>query len=1030
MHRDEAAVEARLRRFVRDRLVPAIYRDARPLEVRAWQVPREPVSFAHALRQAFQPVPLGWRWGRAWSTTWFRVTGDVPAAWRAGPPPGTRMEIVVDLGYDRSRSGFQAEGLAYAADGRPIKAIAPLNSWLPWRTADGPRIDVLIEAAANPDVAGEYTFQPTVLGMWETAPDDPLYELRRLDIALLDETVWELHQDVWTLQGLMGQLPDASTRRHAILRALEAMLDRVEPRDLGATAQAGRDALAGVLAAPAGASAHRVVATGHAHIDSAWLWPLRETVRKCARTFSNVLSLMDEHPEFVFACSSAQQFRWMEEHYPAIFERIREQVAAGRFVPVGGMWVESDTNMPGSEAMARQFIAGKRYFLEAFGVECEEAWLPDSFGYSAALPQIVAAAGARWFLTQKISWNDTNRMPHHTFWWEGIDGTRVFTHFPPVDTYISELSGAELARAERTFSEKGRASVSLVPFGWGDGGGGPTREMLAAARRTADLEGSPRVRIASPRSFFLEAQAEYPDAPVWSGEMYLELHRGVFTSQLRTKQGNRRNEALLREAELWASTATLRTGLPYPSAELDAAWQTVLLLQFHDILPGSSIAWVHREAERRHAEVSATLEAVIQRSLAALTDTAVGGTAAGDGTVGDTAGERRRLVANAAPFARDGVAALSIGVAADGPEAVSPVTVESTSAGDVLDNGLIRAVVDGRGHLVSLRSHADGREAIAPDRPAAVLRLHRDEPTLWDAWDLDAHYRRTVTELVDVDERRVERSATTASVVTVRRVGASTIERWLRLRAGAADLEVELRVDWHEQERILKLAVPLDVHADRVAAETQFGHVMRSTHANTSWDAARFEACQHRFVHIAEPGYGVAIANDSTYGYDVDRTTRPDGGTTTTVRFSILRSPRFPDPDSDQGRHVLRFRLRPASTIGDAVAMAYDLASPARPVGPGRPVAPIVTSSDPAVVVETVKLAEDGSGDLVVRLYESRGGRATSTVAVDGTAARVEATDLLERPLLDGPSADGWAISLPFRPFQVRTLRWRGVVAR
>ena len=579
-------------------------------------------------------MPVGWRWGRAWSTTWFRVTGEVPEEWRDGPPPGTRVEILVDFGYNRSRPGFQAEGLAYRPDGRVIKAITPLNSYVPWVPADGPAIDVLIEAAANPDVANEYTFERTVYGTWETSPDEPLYVLRQLEIALLDVTVWELLQDVLALRGLLEQLPEESNRRHTILRALEDMLDHVDAQDVPGSAAAGRDALAPALAAPASASSHRIVATGHAHIDSAWLWPLRETMRKCARTFTNVLALMDDHPDFVFACSSAQQYLWMKQHYPAIYDRIREMVAAGRFVPVGGMWVESDTNMPGSEAMARQFIAGKRFFLEEFGVECEEAWLPDSFGYSAAIPQIVAAAGARWFLTQKISWNETDRMPHHTFWWEGIDGTRVFTHFPPVDSYLSELTGAELAHAERNFSEKGRASVSLVPFGYGDGGGGPTREMIAAAHRTADLEGSPRVRLDSPQAFFREAEAEYPDAPVWVGEMYLELHRGVYTSQLRTKQGNRRNEGLLREAELWATTAALRNGLAYPRMELEEAWRTVLLLQFHDILPGSSIAWVHRDAERLHAEVSATLEGVIARSLEALAGD--GGTDAGGGPSAST----------------------------------------------------------------------------------------------------------------------------------------------------------------------------------------------------------------------------------------------------------------------------------------------------------------------------------------------------------------------------------------------------------
>lgn len=553
--------------------------------------------------------------------------------------------------------------------------------------------------------------------------------------------------------------------------------------------------------------------------------------------------------------------------------------------------------------------------------------------------------------------------------------------------------------------------------------------MIQAAHRTANLEGSPRVTIGTARAFFEDAQAEYPQAPVWSGEMYLELHRGVFTSQLRTKQGNRRNESLLRQAELWAATAAVRTrgaAAPYvyPREQLERAWQTVLLLQFHDILPGSSIAWVHREAEQRHAAVTETLEGIIGEALAALA------------AVSDN-GAAHDVVVNASPFAREGVPALGAAPLAAGHPAVT--ATDGADGATVLDNGIIRAVVDARGHVTSLIAHADGREAIAPGQPANVLRLHRDLPNLWDAWDLDQHYQRTVTELLDVDERRVRASADEAVVITVRRIGGgdkpvSTIEQRLILRAGAAALEIENRIDWREREKILKLVVPLDVHADRIAAETQFGHLFRATHTNTSWDAARFEACQHRFVHVAEPGYGVAIANDSTYGYDVGRDTRADGGTTTTVRFSLLRAPLFPDPETDQGEHLLRFRIAPGATIGDAVALGYDLATPLRAVRAPAPIVPLVTSSDPAVVVETVKLAEDGSGDLVVRLYESRGGKARTTITLDGTAQRIEVTDLLERPL--APDAAGFAeavegdsIELPFRPFQLRTLRFREVSA-
>ncbi|MEI3865605.1 glycoside hydrolase family 38 C-terminal domain-containing protein [Microbacterium sp. CCNWLW134] len=1026
MHSDHALVEARLRRFTIDHLTPSIYRDAQPLQAAAWSVPREPVPFDEAIGQSFEPVPLGWRWGRAWSTVWFRITGALPASWKAGAPAGTRVEVLVDFGFNRSRSGFQAEGLVYRPDGTPIKAIAPLNSWVAWNPADGD-VDLLIEAAANPDVAGEYTFEPTPLGEWDAAGDDPLYELRQLEVALRDETVWELVQDVWTLTGLMEQLPDSSSRRHEILRALETMMDAVDPDDVAGTAESGRQMLRGVLSAPASASAHRILATGHAHIDSAWLWPIRETVRKCARTFTNVTALMDDDPDFVFSCSSAQQYAWLKEHHPRVYARIREKVAAGTFVPVGGMWVESDTNMPGSEALARQFVAGKRFFLEEFGIECEEAWLPDSFGYSAALPQIVIAAGERWFLTQKISWNQTNRFPHHTFRWEGIDGTRVFTHFPPVDTYISELSGAELAHAERNFSEKGHATMSLVPFGWGDGGGGPTREMLAAARRTADLEGSPRVTVGAPRDFFAAAEEEYPDAPVWAGEMYLELHRGVFTSQLRTKQGNRRNEALLREAELWATTASVRRGHPYPAQRLRRAWETVMLLQFHDILPGSAIAWVHREAEERHAAVSAELAEIIADALDALDPLDA------LGADESSAHDRGRVRVNASPFPRAGTPALGAAVAS---EPLHEVEVTGPARADddiVLDNGLVRVVVDPDGHIRSLVSHADGRDAVPPGVAFGVLRLHRDLPNLWDAWDLDAHYRRTVTELTTLEERTVDRDAHGgAAVVVVRRFGASSVRERILLRPGAADLELAFEIDWREREKILKLAMPFDVHADRVAAETQFGHVFRPTHTNTSWDDARFEACQHRFLHLAEPGWGVAVANDSTYGYDVERQTRDDGGTTTSVRFSLLRAAVFPDPDADQGRHVLRFRVRPGAEVLDAVALGYDLAFPLREAR--RPFAPLVSSTAPSVLVETVKQAEDGSGDVIVRVYEAGGRRARTRIGFHARSDSVHLTDLLEREL-DGDvgsvraTDDGCAIDLDFRPFQFRTLRFSGVGA-
>ncbi|QCB98699.1 alpha-mannosidase [Arthrobacter sp. PAMC25564] len=1008
MHDDRRLTEVRLDRFVRERIVPAVYPRSVRLTLDSWDVPGEPVPVTEALRQEFTPQEHGAAWGPPWSTKWLRLQGDVPDSW--GTAPGTAVEILVDLGFSADLPGFQCEGTAWRPDGTVVKAISPRNQHVPLKLLGGGKsVDFYVEAAANPDLSQGWTFAATPYGDKATSGSEPKYRLGQIVIAELNRTVWELQQDIWTLSGLMHELPMDLPRRHEILRALERMLDILDPEDVPGTAAAGREALAAVLARPAYASAHQLLATGHAHIDSAWLWPVRETIRKCARTFSNVVALMDEHPGFVFSCSSAQQFAWIKESYPELFGRIREKVKTGQFVPVGGMWVEADSNMPGGEAMARQFLEGKSFFLAEFGIDCQEAWLPDTFGYSAALPQIVKAAGSQWFLTQKISWNQVNRMPHHTFNWEGIDGTRLFTHFPPVDSYSSELSGRELAHAERNYRDHGRGTISLLPFGYGDGGGGPTREMLAAARRTADLEGSPRVQTGTAGTFFARAQAEYESPPVWAGELYLELHRGTYTSQARTKLGNRRSEHLLREAELWCATAAVRAGYSYPAAELKRLWRLVLLQQFHDILPGSAIAWVHQDAERNYAAVGTALESIIADAAAA----------------GLGAGERDFLL-NAAPHERQGVPALA---AAEPDRRGDPVSVTESQGGYVLDNGIIRAVVDANGLLASLRDYASGREAIAPGHSGNLLELHRDTPNEWDAWDIDAFYRRNVVQLTEarsVTLERGHRADGPAVVVVERMAGSSAVTQRILLEPGAPSLSICTAVDWQESQKLLKLGFALDVRADRSASETQFGHVFRPTHVNTSWEAAKFEICAHRWIHVAEPGYGVAVSNASSYGHDVTRNIREaDGGTTTTVRVSLLRASRFPDPRADRGRHELTVTIRPGASIADAVEEGYRTNLAPRVVKGAKGLQPLFTVSNTALVIEAVKLAEDGSGDVIVRVYESLGERSVGQVKANFDVTRVQTVDLLEREVAaPGVVAGPGTAELSLRPFQLVTLRF------
>ncbi|SDU99181.1 alpha-mannosidase [Microlunatus sagamiharensis] len=1000
-------VEERLARFRHERVVPALYRERVPLEVTAWQAPGEPVPFDEAARQEFMPFEVGTAYGPPWATTWFRATGTVPEGWDSRE--GTAVEVVVDLGFSDTEPGFQAEGLVWTADGTVIKAVEPMNQAVPLPASSparqGSAVEVLVEAASNPHVLEHMQFNPTHLGNLETAGRDPLYRLRRLELALRDVAVWELDQDLFALSGLLLELPANTQRRAEVREALDRVVDAVDPQDVAGTAQAGRDVLRPVLERPASASAHQAYAVGHAHIDSAWLWPVRETVRKVARTFANVCDLIEREEQFVFAASSAQQYAWLKEFYPGLFERVRGHVQAGRFVPVGGMWVESDTNMPGGEALARQFVLGKGFFARELGVDTQEVWLPDSFGYSGALPQIMAAAGARWFLTQKISWNDSNLMPHSTFRWEGIDGTQVFTHFPPVDTYNSDLSAKDLARAERNFTEKAVANRSLVPFGHGDGGGGPTREMVAAARRTASLEGSPAVRLTGPVQFFTDAQAELPEAPVWSGELYLEFHRGTYTSQARTKRGNRRSEHLLREAELWATTAAVRHGTNYPYEDLRRAWETVCLQQFHDILPGTSISWVYADAEAGYARVAETAERVVRDSLRAL--------------LGEGGGF---VAANAGPYAVDGVPALGVAIGAPERRGVTP-HADGDGAGFVLENDLVRVRVSADGLLTSVVDLRAGRELVPEGREAGLLQLFRDVPNRWDAWDIDRTYQRTVTDLVEATSVEVVGDA----VRVERRFGESSLVQTISLPADAARVDLGFTVDWHERQKLLKLAFPLDVHADRATSEIQFGHLHRPTHANTSWDTARFETVAHRWVHVGEPGYGVAVSNDSTYGHDITRVGAGVRGSTTNVRLSLLRAPLFPDPEADQGEHTMNVSLAVGAGIPQAVAEGYRRNLPLRAVegvGEGS-VEPLLVVDDPAVVVEAVKLAEDGSGDVVVRLYEAYGTRVRTRLTAGFDVTGIIETDLIERTVDASAlrSVESRVAELELRPFQLVTLR-------
>jgi alpha-mannosidase len=1001
-------------------VAPAVHGAPLPLQVSAHHVRGEPITVEEASRREFQPFAVGETWGGAWDTTWLRLHGRIPANWA-----GARVAAAVDVGYRLevggrvlTHPGVGAEGLVWR-DGVPVQGLSPEHSLhvVSGNARGGESIDLLVEAAANRIPPVDVPVAP--LGM----PDyggPPLFTLRRADLVVVRPDVARFALDFRILLELMEALPDDDTRRARILYALNDVCNRLDAGDVAASVADLQPVVSDLLAKPAHASAPTLHAVGHAHLDTAWMWPLRETVRKCARTFSTATALMDEYPEYRFACSTAQHYAWVQEHYPALFARIREKIAAGQWEPVGGMWVEADCNLPSGESLVRQLLHGMRFFRDELGVETDVMWLPDVFGFPASLPQIMAAAGIHRFMTQKLSWNQLNRFPHHTFWWEGIDGTRVFAHLPPADTYSGDLSMQQVRQAASRFAESDRCDHALYLFGWGDGGGGPSRDMLERLRRIADVEGLPRVRQSTAAEFFDAAESEAADVPTWVGELYLELHRGTYTTQARIKQGNRRGEVALRDAEMWAALAP--RGAHDWRAELDDAWKRLLLHQFHDIIPGSSIHWVYEDAARDHARVEETAGAIL-RDAACRIATEVDTTAMARPVVvfNSTSHERRNVIDV------DGIA-LAVDVPACGyaaydlaapPVARDAVVVTERS----LENAHLRVELDGDGLLVSVFDKDAQREVLAPGARGNVLQLFDDRPVKWDAWDVDVSHRETARDVVQLDEVAVESQGAAGVLRLARRFGASTVTQRMRLAADSRRVDFVTDVDWQESQTLLKVAFPVDVRAQRATYEIQFGHVERPTHFNTSWDVARFESCAQRWADLSETGYGVALLNDCKHGYDVHGNV---------LRLSLLRSPSSPDPVADRGTHRFTYALFPHTgdaCTGGVIAAAEALnvpltALPVEPEAGSRPASASFLSLDgPGVVVDAVKPAENGDG-IVVRLHEAWGGRRRTVLRVPGDVRTAERTDLLEHHVADVEVRDG-GVELVLRPFEIVTLRLR-----
>ncbi|KAJ3097372.1 Glycoside hydrolase, 38 vacuolar alpha mannosidase [Phlyctochytrium planicorne] len=1001
----------RLRLFLQDRqfsdvnLRSALKKQATTdgIQLSVYSVPDlKRIPFKEAIKNKFKPAKVGDVFGPStfsslsfiflflaigWSTHWFKVVLTIPHSFR-----GEEVTFFFDPG---------CEGLFWTTDGKPIMAITGgggnehhVDFLVTKNAKGGEKFEYYIEIACNGLFGMNY-------GGIDPPPPNRYFALQMAELAVMNKEAQQLFWDVQILIQIVEEISDETQVNGDALFAANAIVTAFKKDDAILSIREGLKISEQFFKThyKEGKSLHEITAIGNCHIDTAWLWPYGETKRKIGRSWATQTLFMDEFPFYQFTASQAQQFEWCEQLYPEVFSKIKEKVKNGQFVPIGGTWVEMDTNVPSGESICRQFLYG--------------------WAESAQLPQILKQADLKYFFTQKMSWNNINKFPHTTFNWAGIDGTEVLTHFSPADTYACQGTVRDINYSVKNNKDKAYTSKSLVLYGNGDGGGGPLIPMIKRLERLQRIEGLPAVvKFESPNDFFVELDKSSPDLVKWKGELYLELHRGTYTSHGIIKRYNRKMEYLLREVELLstvASNVSKDKSFVYPKAELDRCWKLILLNQFHDVLPGSAIEMVYDDATEYYRDVEKTglklrdeAEKVILGELLGRKNGSQGlvvfnstGWKVPKGVVEvglEELGTGMRLLGGTTwrQISEEGKAIVIVDdVPAMGfkpfgvgnmPADFGPVSATTTAESIILENSFVTVTLDLSGRVVSFYDKAARREAVAKDQLANVFRLYEDVPLFWDAWDVEIFHLEKGRDAVMGHAKVKETGPVRAVVVAKHQITpTSHITQRIILTAASGILEFDTKIEWNENRQLLKVEFPVDISSDVATYETQFGYVQRPTHFNTSWDFARFEVCGHKFVDLSEFGFGVALLNDCKFGFSTKGNV---------MRMSLLKSPKAPDEHCDIHTHYLRYALYPhkgSFSESDVVEKAYqfnvpptvmpalvpdDLSNTKGLVATGGSVFKVDL---PNVVIDTVKVAEDprvpGGKDVVVRLYEAMGGR-------------------------------------------------------
>lgn len=1019
----------------------------------------EHLSLEEAEHGPFRRVELGFTWGHVWEYGWFRGAFTLPERAR-----GQRIVMKLAPGGESTLFVNGQEFGTYRADWVSTPLHYYEDNCLTRCAKGNEHFELMMET-----YAGHY-FPQAPGGRCATGPvlpgsyQDPLKDgarriLGECTYGIFHEEAYQLYMDVQTLVLLMDTLEPESLRAAKIADALEKftlVTDFEQERDARLSSyKEARNVLAGVLSARNGSTYPVFYAIGHAHLDLAWLWPMEETYRKTARTFAAQLRLMEEYPDYRYIQSQPAAYEMCRTYYSELFARIKEAVKKGSWIPEGAMWVEPDTNMPSGESLVRQCLYGKAYFKKEFGVESEILWLPDSFGYTGALPQILKGCGVKYLVTQKIFWtyNDAEPFPYHYFTWQGTDGSCV-TAFLPTD-YNYQTDPKTIQETWRKRRQLRDLDAFLLPFGYGDGGGGPARDYIEFCEREKNLEGMPAVRMESPLTFFHDMEQEGGPVNTYTGELYFQAHRGTYTSQAKTKKNNRLAENALREMELWGSAALTLGGKPCGTEKLEVAlqqaerlWKELLLHQFHDILPGSGIGRIYQEADRR---VSALIREAKQQTLAyqasfldqsgngvtlwnslSMDRTAVvqlpkefaGGAKDHEGNTYPVSTERGE---NLALVKLPSVGAITLYPEKSG--SVMPetplVSVQKRSDGTILmENRLVRAVVntdpEHAGEIVSFCLKETGRESAAA--PLNHLRLFKDVPRAFDAWDIDANYR--MQEIPCLQDGKIEilqgeePGSLRAALRVTGVIGNSEIEQKIVLDAESPVLKFETRIQWRELHRLLKASFPVTVWEPEGYEEMQYGYVKRPTHRSRLYDQDRYEVCNHRYTALADGAHGAAVLNDSKYGISTDQNR---------MELSLLRAAASPEMRADNGEQVFTYAFTAWEGTFEASPVVQEAAALNSPVlvtdgalqNAGK--LQLVRIDKPNVLLDAVKLAEDGSGDIILRFYESKKcpGKVNVQTVWSGKTYLTDMLENMQKELI----TEGQSFSLTMHSFEICTVR-------